>query len=235
VLKSVLRQLLRGGSREPNETVHARSLTLTNDDGTPHVLNVGGNSKAIAIPGHYYGWRHLLLDIDPASEADLVCDARELHTLTPSQFDAVYCSHNLEHYFPHDVKRVLNGFMHVLRPGGFAEIRVPDIEAVMREMMQKGLDIEDVLYHVPSGPILVRDVLYGWQMEIERSGRDFFAHKTGFSPRSLVATLRRAGFAAVEPAPPLADYEARAFAFKLEPTGAQRALLNAQPVTWVRE
>jgi predicted SAM-dependent methyltransferase len=44
----------------------------------------------------------------------------------------VYCSHNLEHYYHHEVPRVLAGSLHVLKPHGFAEIRVPDVEAVCR-------------------------------------------------------------------------------------------------------
>jgi len=56
------------------------------------VLNVGGNSKAIPLPPEYAGWDHLLLDIDPKGNPDVVCDARELMTLPAAQFDAVYCS-----------------------------------------------------------------------------------------------------------------------------------------------
>ena len=33
-----------------------------------------------------------LLDIDPGSGEDIVCDARRLDTLPPAQFDAIYCS-----------------------------------------------------------------------------------------------------------------------------------------------
>ena len=62
------------------------------------LLNVGGGSKTIAIPPHYAGWEHLLLDVDTKSAPDVVCDARELASLPAAQYDAIYCSHNLEHY-----------------------------------------------------------------------------------------------------------------------------------------
>lgn len=195
-------------------------------EGVPSVLNVGGSSKTIPIPAYYDGWQHLLLDIDPRGDVDLVCDARGLLALPPAQFDAVYCSHNLEHYFPHDGERVLRGVLHVLKADGFAEIRVPDIEAVMRAMLEKGLDIDDVLYHSGVGPILVRDVIYGWHVEIERTGQDFFAHKTGYTAKSLCAALQRAGFARVELVPSIGVYEVRALAFKQEPAKTQRALLG---------
>jgi len=157
------------------------------------VLNVGGNSRMIPIPPHYAGWEHLLLDIDPRGNPDVVCDARELTSLAAAQFDAVYCSHNLEHYYKHDGQRVLRGFLHVLRDDGFAEIRVPDLDALMQHVVRKKMDIEDVLYTSPDGPITPRDVLYGHGVEIERSGQDFYAHKTGFTEKSLFRAIWRDG------------------------------------------
>lgn len=158
------------------------------------VLNVGGNSKAISLPEAYASFEHVLLDIDPEGKPDIVLDARELATLPAGGFDAVYCSHNLEHYFRHDVHRVLAGFLHVLKPGGFAQIRVPDIEALMRETVSRNLDIDDILYVSPAGPVMVHDVIYGHSPTIERSGVDFFAHRTGFTRKSLSAAVARAGF-----------------------------------------
>lgn len=161
------------------------------------LLNVGGNSRLIPLPGQYAGYEHLLLDIDPASAADIVCDARQLSRLEAAQFDAVYCAHNLEHYHRHEVPVVLSGFLHVLRDGGSAEIRVPDLAAVMAAVVGGNLDVEDVLYHSVSGPITVLDVIYGFGIEIERSGKDYFAHKTGFTQASLMRVLQRAGFSTI--------------------------------------
>ena len=187
-------------------------------------------SKAIPIPAHYAAWNHLLLDIDPRGDPDVLCDARELDSLDANQFDAIYCSHNLEHYHKHDGAKVLTGFIHVLKPAGFAEIRVPDLDVVMRTFVERNMDLEDVLYVSPSGPIAVRDVIYGWSVEIERSGDDFYAHKTGFTPRSLYATLKAAGFQTLFIYPSPEAFEVRALAFKSEPTESQRELL-ALPAT----
>ena len=192
---------------------------------TKKVLNVGGNSKAIPLPSRYADFEHLLLDIDPRGKPDIVCDARTLTTLEAGQFDAVYCSHNLEHYYRHDVPKVLAGFLHVLKEGGFAEIKVPNIAEVMKETVERGLDIDDVLYQSPAGPIMVLDVLYGYSVEIERSGQDFFAHKTGFTPKSLVKAIRAAGFSVIYTgARPL---EISAFAFKGTPNAAFVKLFDA--------
>ena len=188
------------------------------------VLNVGGNSKAIALPPQYAGYEHLLLDIDPRGKPDIVCDARLLTSLEGNQFDAVYCSHNLEHYYRHDVPKVLAGFLHVLKEGTFAHIRVPDIAEVMRITIERGLDIDDVLYDSPAGPIMVLDVLYGYTVEIERSGQDFFAHKTGFTQKSLIKVLQKAGFTNVYSA--TGNLEINAFAFKGKPDEAVLSLLS---------
>lgn len=188
------------------------------------VLNVGGNSKEIPLPPEYAGFDHWLLDIDPKGAPDIVCDARDLASLEGEFFDAVYCSHNLEHYYRHDVPRVLAGFQHVLKEGGFAHIRVPDINEVMRQTIERGLDIDDVLYTSPSGPIMVLDVLYGYAIQIERSGQDFYAHKTGFTQKSLLSALERAGFSRVYTT--LGNLEISAVAFKGEPSTEARALFN---------
>lgn len=157
-------------------------------------LNVGGGSKAIKVPRHYLGWEHLLLDIDPAGKPDICADARNLLALEPAQFDAVYCSHNLEHYYEHDVPKVLAGFRHLLKPDGFAEIRVPDILGLMRLVVETKADFDDKLYDTPMGPVRPKDIVYGFAPEIEKSGQDFYAHKTGFSHASLTNALKAAGF-----------------------------------------
>src|ERR1044071_4696662 len=131
------------------------------------VLNVGGNSKDVPLPPQYSGWEHVLLDIDPRGNPDVVCDARQLETLPGGAYDSIHCSHNLEHYHRHEVKRVVAGFHHLLKPDGFVFLRVPDMSELMRTVVEKNLDIDDVLYQSSAGPIMVRDVIYGYGREIE--------------------------------------------------------------------
>jgi hypothetical protein len=188
------------------------------------VLNVGGNSKAIAIPKYYDGWLHHLLDIDPAGNPDIVCDARLLEQMMSNKYDSVYCSHNLEHYYSHDVVKVLRGFNHILKNDGFVNIRVPDVMAVMQRVVQESLDINDILYQSPAGPIAVKDVIYGFGRQIEQSGCDFFAHKTGFSVKSLLAVLRECGF--VHTFYATRNLEIAVFAFKQPPGQEIATLLN---------
>ena len=190
------------------------------------VLNVGGGSKTIPIPAHYAGWEHLLLDVDPRVTPDIVCDARKLDSLPAGQFDAVYCAHNLEHYYRHDGAKVLRGFLHVLRPDGFAEIRVPDLRSVMERVVKHDMDMNDILYRSGAGPVSVQDVIYGLGREIEESGNDFYAHKTGYSPNTLGKALNDAGFGGVFVFAAPEAFETRALAFKSPPTPTQQRLLN---------
>ncbi len=195
---------------------------------TRKVLNVGGYNKNIVLPPQYKGWQHVLLDIDQKRNPDIICDARELMSLPANEYDAVYCSHNLEHYYRHDVPKVLRGFIHVLKENGFADISVPDLDTLMKTVVQKEMDIDDILYQVPIGPIKVRDVIYGYGVEIEQSGNDFFAHKTGFTPKSLKGILNECGFSHIFTG--VGDFQVRAIAFKDEPTDYAVSLFSLSKV-----
>lgn len=161
------------------------------------VLNVGGNSKEIPLPRYYDGWEHHLLDIDPSTSPDIVADARNLIETKQREYDAVHCSHNLEHYHSHDAFKVLKGFLHVLKKNGHAYIRVPDIAQVMTRCVEEKLDVMDVLYNSAMGPIRVCDVLYGHQGQIARSGDDYFSHKFAYTKQSLEKLLLQVGFSTV--------------------------------------
>jgi hypothetical protein len=191
------------------------------------VLNVGGHDKKIPIPSRYDGWEHLLLDIDERPGVDIVADARNLKSLEPGTFDAIYTSHCLEHFYYHDVPLVVQGFHHVLRATGFVEVHVPDLLGVMKTVVTKNLDVESPLYQSRAGPISVLDVIYGYRTEIERSGNDFYAHKTGYSVANLRRIFGENGFpVTVSERKNLGIYM---IAFKQEPDESVRTLLNMAP------
>jgi hypothetical protein len=208
---------------------HLAEREPTDSPASYKVLNVGGGSKATPIPEYFSGWKHDLLDIDARGNPDLVCDARELVSMEPGQYDAIYCSHNLEHYYRHDGFKVLQGFVHILKDDGFAEIRVPDIALVIEAVQERQLDLDDVLYESAVGPITAHDVIYGLQSEIVGSGQDFYAHKTGFTPKSLMKFLSDSGFRHIFLAEGV-ELAVHALAFKAEPTEWQRNLLDLPPL-----
>ena len=118
------------------------------------------------------------------------------------------------------------GFLHVLKPDGFVEIRVPDLKSVMRRAVAEDMSLEDTLYESKLGPITVRDVIYGYGKEIEQLGADFYSHKTGYVAASLESLLNSTGFARVYVTERPDMYELHALAFKAEPTPQRRALLG---------
>ena len=191
------------------------------------VLNVGGNNKAIPLPPYYRDFEHHLLDIDPTGQPDIVADARSLFYLPRVSYDAIYCSHNLEHYPRHQASRVLTGFWHIIKPAGFVEIRVPDLLEVMERVVKSTLDLDDALYHLVDGqPILVHDVLYGYGVKMEATGEEFYAHRSGFSEPSLRRFMFAHGF------PWLVSkhgkLEVRMLAFKTKPSKALLAELGVE-------
>jgi len=159
--------------------------------------------------------RQDVLDIDPRTKPAICCDALNMRDyVARASYDAVFCCHNLEHYHAHHVPVVLAGMLHALKPGGFVEIRVPDILAAIKTMQFHNADLEDVLYLSPGGPISTLDVIYGWRLEIARSNQPWYAHKTAFTPKSLHRVLTEAGFNPVEIYKCEEIYELQAIAYK---------------------
>jgi hypothetical protein len=81
----------------------------------------------------------------------------------------------------------------VMKPSGFAFIKVPDLQEVARHVADGKLD--DTLYISPMGPIAPLDILFGHRSSLE-AGNAFMAHRTGFTGGTLGAALINAGFAA---------------------------------------
>ncbi len=92
---------------------------------------------------------------------------------------------------------------------------------------ERNLDIWDVLYQTRSDPITVKDVLYDYGVEIVRSGNSYYAHKTGFTPKSLVQICHQCGFQQVFSR--MCQREVRALAFKCNPSDSRRRGLGLSP------
>lgn len=125
-------------------------------------------------------------DIDPNCKPDILGDMTAMGEI--GFFDIVYCSHALEHLYPHDVPKALGEFKRVLEPGGAVIIMVPDLEDVRAT--------DDVLYEALEQPITGLDLIYGVRTTIEQSL--FWAHHTGFTAKTLRQALEHAGFSRIE-------------------------------------
>jgi SAM-dependent methyltransferase len=119
------------------------------------------------------------LDIDRSCNPDIVASMTDMGDIGP--FEIVYCSHALEHLYPHEVPIALAEFHRVLMPGGAALIMVPDLEDVRPD--------ERMLYLSPEGPVTGMDLIYGLRWTIEQSV--FWAHHTGFTAATLQAALEK--------------------------------------------
>lgn len=187
------------------------------------VLNVGSGGKSAALPSWFNGWDVTRLDIDPKVEPDLLMDARDIKTLD-DKFDAVYCSHNLEHYTPHDGGVVVRGVRHVLEPHGFVDIHVPDVGTVLQQAGANGWDLDTFLYQSPAGPICIRDVIYGHERQIELAEHSYMLHRNAFSVRTLSLLLGWCGFGFVYASS--AGFDLRCVGFTVEPGAAQLASIG---------
>ena len=157
------------------------------------VLNVGAGFSR-ALPPFYTGWEQRVLDIDEASQPDLLMDARNLIAWEGGLFDAVYCAHNIEHFYGHEVPGLLRGFHRVLKDHGRVEIEVPNMQALALAWAKAGGDIDAVWYVTHEGyPVRFHEALYGWAPALAQ-GSYQYTHKFGFTPDSLRRALADAGF-----------------------------------------
>lgn len=121
------------------------------------------------------------LDIDPSTEPDVVASMTDMGAIGP--FDVVYCSHALEHLYPHEVPIALGEFARVLKQGGTAIVLVPDLEGVPAT--------DDRLPNAGSD-ICGLHLYYGDARLIPE--HPYMAHHCGFVASTLAAAMSAAGF-----------------------------------------
>lgn len=165
---------------------------------TPHrFLHVGcGNKTAADLPPPFSqpAWQEIRLDIDPAVRPDIVASITDMSVIGDGQVQGVYSAHNLEHLYPHEVDAALAEFIRVLAPNGIAVITTPDLTMIAEAVVQGRL--METAYTAPSGPVAPIDMLYGFRPWVAK-GHLHMAHRTGFTDKSLVDALLKAGFANV--------------------------------------
>ena len=159
------------------------------------VLNVGSgpyDRERLHPAFRNSDWAEVRYDIDKLVQPDIVGSIVDLGAIGDATFDAIWCSHNLEHLHSHDVPRALAEFRRVLKRDGFALIATPDLEAIAELVVNGHLD--DVAYRSPAGPITALDMLFGLSSAISR-GNLFMSHNTGFTADRLGRLLIESGFA----------------------------------------
>lgn len=139
-------------------------------------------------------WLEIRLDIDPAVAPDIVGSMLDMAAVPDGAVDAIYSSHNIEHLYPHEVAVALAEFHRVLQPDGFLVLACPDLQAVCRRVADDRL--LEPAYMAPAGPIAPLDILYGHRPQLA-CGNLYMAHHMGFTLRTLVESVRAAGFRSI--------------------------------------
>ncbi|HEU4701308.1 MAG TPA: methyltransferase domain-containing protein [Conexibacter sp.] len=140
-------------------------------------------------------WHELRLDVDPGVKPDIVASITDMSPVPTDSVDAVYSHHNIEHVFAHEVPVALAEFLRVLKPGGEVLISTPDLQSVARVIASGRL--EEALYRAEVGEVTPLDIVYGLRCDIER-GREYMAHRTGYTARTLALRLHQSGFGHVQ-------------------------------------
>ena len=136
-------------------------------------------------------WKEIRFDIDESFNPDIVGTMTDMKSVETASVDALYSSYNIDHIYPHQVPIALREFHRVLKEDGIVVIKCPDIQGVCEAVVQDKL--LEPLYDSPGGPISPIDALYGWRARIEE-GKEYMAHKGGFTYSVLNGALYEAGF-----------------------------------------
>jgi predicted SAM-dependent methyltransferase len=111
----------------------------------------------------------------------------DLHFISDSSVELIYCSHSLEYFDYNGVQNCLKEWKRVLVGGGTLRLAVPDFDKLIEVYLATGKNISKII-----GPLFGR-------MELNtKSSKDFIFHKSIFNLDSLKKTLMDAGFDSVE-------------------------------------
>lgn len=136
-------------------------------------LHIGGTSKS-------EGWE--VLNANPASYVDHVCNANDLSRFETDTFAQLYASHVVEHLdYRDELLRTLLEWNRVLLPGGTVFISVPDIDILSGLLLQKDrLSIDERFF--------VMRMIFGGHVD------EYDYHAVGLNQDFLASFLRSAGF-----------------------------------------
>ena len=159
------------------------------------VLNAGSGSATGAMHPAFdpSAWKEVRIDIDARNAPDIVGSISDMRGIVEDgSFDAIWCSHCIEHLHDHEVLPALREFKRILSDAGFAIVSCPNLDAIAKLLVSE--DIELVAYLSPAGPIRLLDMIFGHSPSIA-TGHFHMSHKTGFTVDRLGRLAVNAGFA----------------------------------------
>jgi SAM-dependent methyltransferase len=158
-------------------------------------INAGcGSTKNSHLPRVFRKWDQIRVDVDPRLKPDLVASIDDLSAIPDASVDAVWCSHCVEHLYPHQVPLALAEFRRVLRNDGFACIIVPDLQEIFHWIANDRL--QETIYESAAGPVTAHDMIWGFGPAIAH-GMPGMAHHCGFTPTHFLESLKSAGFSEI--------------------------------------
>lgn len=142
-----------------------------------------GSTEHLKFP---YPW----LNVDVGKEtADYICDVRALPKEWAEGFDEVRASHVFEHIYLDETKAVLGEWVRVLKPGGILRVIVPDLEIVLRYLLQ-GFDKKQRQAISGINPTPVMAQIFGLGYETAAI-EDRWRHRMIYDRKSLIEVLAR--------------------------------------------
>ena len=127
------------------------------------------------------GTQYTTLDADPDVKADVYHDIRwKMPDRLIGQFEAVFCSHVLEHIEWKFAQRAVEQLASTLKPGGQLHLFTPDLEWACKKALEGDENMS------------VIGVLYGGQTT------QWDYHKCGYTERSLTQLVRMCGMNVVK-------------------------------------
>jgi predicted SAM-dependent methyltransferase len=155
-------------------------------------VGCGHARKQHTVPGFQSDdWQEIRLDANAGVQPDIVASMTDMSALPDRSMDAVFSSHNIEHLYMQQVDIALTEFHRVLTNNGFLVITCPDMQSVAELIAADQLD--EAAYVSPSGPVTPLDIVYGMQSLLVAPDY-YMAHRSGFTLRTLIAVVRKAGF-----------------------------------------
>jgi ubiquinone/menaquinone biosynthesis C-methylase UbiE len=139
-------------------------------------------------------WKEIRLDIDKNVNPDIVGTLTDMKLVETGSVDAVYSSHNIEHIYPHEVPIALKEFYRVLKDDGIVVITCPDLQTVCEAVVNDKL-LEPLYETIDGVKVSPIDILYGYRKDLAK-GKEYMAHKGGFTYSSLNTSFFEAGFKA---------------------------------------
>lgn len=185
------------------------------------VLNVGAGGRNDPVPLPLLlrspDWKEVRLDVDPATEPDVLGNLLDMSAVADASIDAIYTSHTIEHLYPNEIPVALREFRRVLRPDGFVIIICPDLQAAAQMIAEDKL--MTVAYDSPGGAVTPFDMVYSHRRYTGRNN-PYMAHHCGFTLTVLLATLKANGF-------PISAGQRRLASFDLWVLASKQTLTDA--------